>query len=275
MSNDAAFEQVMRDLSSGNKEGVSVKISEIANGSDDPFELLKCMSLLKVLPDDGTISKIGARLVEITGENKARDVCIGLRSLECPTFAIEILKKMNQSDETFRLRCACLEDLEEYESAMELYSKINRPFKDDRILLSRLQSAVGEHKMAIETSSKLLEEYPEDYDVRICYVSSLILGGKDKDAVKYTRQKLKDKTADSNAVAAYVLRVMGKTKAAGGYATRAVQIDNTHIGGMETLGICLAQQGEYEKARIVAGAINEASPGNRAALNVLSYCEGH
>ena len=44
---------------------------------------------------------------------------------------------------------------------------------------------------------------------------------------------------------------------------------------METLGICLADKGEYDKARIVAGAINEKSPGDKAALNVLSYCEGH
>ena len=39
--------------------------------------------------------------------------------------------------------------------------------------------------------------------------------------------------------------------------------------------ICLAEKGEYDKARIVAGAINEVSPGNKAALNIISFCEGH
>ena len=68
---------------------------------------------------------------------------------------------------------------------------------------------------------------------------------------------------------------MANYKSAAGFATRALNIDNGHLDAMETLGICLAYKGEYEKARIVAGAINEKSPGDRAALNVLRYCEGH
>ncbi len=44
---------------------------------------------------------------------------------------------------------------------------------------------------------------------------------------------------------------------------------------METLGICLAMKGEYQKAKITAGAINEISPGNKAVINILAYCDGH
>ena len=133
-------------------------------------------------------------------------------------------------------------------------------------MLTEIHSALGQHAKAIEIATGLLSEYPQNYQVRRAYVSSLILGGRDKEAGKYARSCLKDKTADSNAIAAYVLRIAG---------TRAINIDNGHIGAMETLGICLAEKGEYDKARIVAGAINEKSPGDKAALNVLSYCEGH
>ena len=101
------------------------------------------------------------------------------------------------------------------------------------------------------------------------------MGGRTKDVSKYIRDGVKDKSADSYAVAAYVLRIQGNIKAAGGYASRAVTLNNEHIGAMETLGICLALKNEYDKAKIVAGAINELSPGDKAAISVLSYCEGH
>ncbi len=142
-------------------------------------------------------------------------------------------------------------------------------------MLTEIHSALGMHQNAIEIATGLLSKFPNNYQVRRAYVSALILAGRDKDAARYARAAVKDKTADSNAIAAYVLRVAGNYKAAAGYAIRALNIDGEHIGAMETLGICLATTGEYNKARIVAGAINERSPGDKAALNVLSYCEGH
>ena len=166
-------------------------------------------------------------------------------------------------------------DLDEYEDALDTVGRIQEITPFDRVMLTEIHSALGQHAKAIEIATGLLSEYPQNYQVRRAYVSSLILGGRDKEAGKYARSCLKDKTADSNAIAAYVLRIAGNYKAAAGYATRAINIDNGHIGAMETLGICLAEKGEYDKARIVAGAINEKSPGDKAALNVLSYCEGH
>ena len=169
----------------------------------------------------------------------------------------------------------CLIDLEEYEDAMAKADQIREITPFDRVMLTEIKSALGMHNEAIGIATELLEEFPQNYEVRRAYVSALMLGGKDKEAARYARAAVKDKTADSNAIAAYVLRIAGNYKAAAGYATRAINIDNGHIGAMETLGICLADKGEYDKARIIAGAINEKSPGDKAALNVLSYCEGH
>ena len=136
-----------------------------------------------------------------------------------------------------------------------------------------IYSSLGEHSAANKIAESLIGEFPKEYVVMRCYVTALILAGRDKEAVKFVRSCLKDKSADSNAIAAYVMRITGNIKAAAGYATRAIQIDNGHVGAMETLGICLAEKGEIDKARIVAGAINEKSPGDKAALNVLSYCD--
>jgi len=273
MAEEDPFQMISNDIASGNTAGVSVKISNLADSFEDPFEVIKCMSLLKLVPQDGTESKIANRLVSMADQSNGLEIASALRNLDCPTFALEVLKKVDPSDQSCRLRCQCLYDIEEYESALDEYGRIKNPCINDRILLSKIQSAVGEHSMSIDTSSKLLQEFPDDYDVRIAYVTSLLMGGHDKEAAKYARNAVKDKSADSNAVAAYVLRVSGNIKAAGGYASRAVQLNPNHIGAMETLGICLAQKGEVQKAKIVAGAINEISPGDKAAINILSYCD--
>ncbi len=275
MANEETFQQISRNIASGQTENVSSQILDIVNSSDDPFEILKCMSLLKLVPSDGTESKVANILIDKVDDKNGLEIASALRTLNCPTFALEALKKLEISDRSQRIRCHCLYDMDEFESAYEVYNSIKNPVINDRILLCSIQSSIGEHKLAIETSEKLLSEYPNDYGVRIAYVNALILGGRQKDAVKYIRTGIKDKSADSNAVAAYVLRITGNIKAAGGYASRAVQLNPEHIGALETLGICLALKGEYDKAKIAAGAINEISPGDKAAINILSYCEGH
>ncbi len=275
MSNDDVLKGISADITAGRVEGLSDRISELANSTDDPFEVLKYMSLLKLIPRDGTESKLADRIVSLSDQSNGLALATGLANLDCHIHALDILKRLEPSDQVERLRCHCLFDMEEYESALESYHRIKDPVINDRILLSSILSSVGEHRKAIETTEGLLNDCPEDYDVRIAYVRALMMGGHNKDAFKYARAGLKDKSADSNAVAAYVLRVQGNFKAAGGYAARAVQLNNSHIGAMESLGICLAMKGEYEKAKITAGAINEIAPGDKAALNILSYCEGN
>jgi tetratricopeptide (TPR) repeat protein len=275
MSNDAILQSISADITAGRTDGVSAKLLSVSESTDDPYEILKCMSILKLVPNDGTESRIATRLVGLVDEGNALDVAKALYNLDCPYYSLEILKNVPKSDESVRLRCHCLCDLEEFESALEVYGMIGNPCINDRIMLSSILSSLGEHKRSMEEAEKLLSENPKDYDTRIAYAKSLIMGGRNKEAMKYAREGLKDKSADSNAVAAYVLRIQGNIKAAGGYASRAVQLDNNHIGGMESLGICLALKEEYDKARIVAGAINEISPGDKAAINILTYCEGH
>ncbi len=272
---DSIFKALSADLSAGHTEGMSHRILSLAQSTDDPMDILKCMSFLKLLPNDGTEGKLANMLCDLSDDSNGYDIASALINLDCPIYALDVLDRMTVNDRVIRLKCRCMYDLEEFESALEIYHAIKDPVVNDRILLSKIQSSLGEHNQSIDTSTKLLGEFPRDYDVRIAYVNSLLMGGHVKEVSKYARDAIKDKSADSYAIAAHALRVQGNIKAAGGYASRAVSIDNTHIGAMETLGICLAMKSEYDKARIVAGAINELSPGNKAAINILSYCEGN
>ena len=277
MDADAAFAEIRKEISEGRGAQIGPRVLSLAESDSDPMTRIKCLSLLKVIDVSGVSKEILRMLLEDLPEDRTTLVQVAgaLRGLEYPSSALSILKDMEQDDSIVRMSALCLIDLDEYEEALAMTDKIQEVTPFDRVMLTEIKSALGMHSEAVDIASKLLEEYPQNYEVRRVYVSALMLGGRDKEAAKYARAAVKDKTADSNALAAYVLRIAGNYKAAAGYATRALNIDSGHIGAMETLGICLADKGEYDKARIVAGAINEKSPGDKAALNVLSYCEGH
>ena len=277
MDADAAFAEIRKEISEGRGAQIGPRVLSLAESDSDPMTRIKCLSLLKVIDVSGVSKEILRMLLEDLPEDRTTLVQVAgaLRGLESPSSALSILKEMDQDDSIVRMSALCLIDLDEYEEALAMSEKIQEVTPFDRVMLTEIKSALGMQSEAIDIASKLLEEYPQNYEVRRAYVSALMLGGRDKEAAKYARAAVKDKTADSNALAAYVLRIAGNYKAAAGYATRALNIDSGHIGAMETLGICLADKGEYDKARIVAGAINEKSPGDKAALNVLSYCEGH
>lgn len=275
MDADAAFREIRNDIAQGRTAQVGDKVIALAEADGDPFTLIKCLSLLKVVGDDVASKKI-LRMLEgslpETVEGKV-EVASALRGLDFPASAYSILRMLDQNDSVRRMSAMCQMDLDEYETALDLILAVQDPMPHDKIMLAETYSALGEHRTAVSTAEGLLKQHPDDYEVQRCYVSALVLAGMDKEAVKYVRARLKDKDADANALAAFVMRVTGNIKAAAGYATRALKLDPKNISAMETLGICLAQKGEIEKARIVAGAINEASPGNRAALNILAYCE--
>ena len=277
MDTDRAFDEIRKDIAEGRTEAVAEKTKAIAESDSDPMTRVKCLSLLKVVEDAETSKQVLAMLMDSLPEDRQMLVQTAgaLRGLEYPSNALSILRSMDQDESVVRMSVLCLMDLEEYEEAYDRVMSMPEPSPFDRVMKTEILSALGRHSEAVDTATALLEEYPQNYQVRRAYVASLLLAGREKDAVRYARAGLKDKSADSNAIAAFALRIAGNYKAAAGYATRAIKIDNGHVGAMETLGICLAWKGEYDKARIVAGAINEKSPGDKAALNVLSYCEGH
>lgn len=277
MDTESAFAEITKDITDGNTDCIGRKVLDIVSEDKTPFTLIKSISLLKVVNDFESINAVVDILLSSLPEDEETKLQIvtALNGLEMPTIAYGILKNMPKNDSVNRLSATCLFDMEEYESALDKLNNIEVMETADRILLTSVLSSLGEHVEAISNAEKLLSENPKAYDVCSSYVGALMLAGRNKDVVKYARAALKDKTADANALAAFAMRVSGNIKAAAGYASRALQIDHTHIGAMETLGLCLVEKGEYDKAKIIAGAINEISPGNKAAVNIISYCNVH
>ena len=277
MDTESAFAEITKDITDGNTDCIGRKVLDIVSEDKTPFTLIKSISLLKVVNDFESIHIVVDILLSSLPEDEETkmQIAAALNGLEMPTVAYGILKNMSKNDSVNRLSAICLFDMEEYESALDKLNSIETMETADRILLTSVLSSLGEHSEAISNAEKLLGENPKSYDVRSSYVGALMLAGRNKDVVKYARAALKDKTADSNALAAFAMRVSGNIKAAAGYASRAIQMDPAHIGAMETLGLCLVEKGEYDKAKIIAGAINEISPGNKAAVNIISYCNVH
>jgi len=249
--------------------------SEAVAASGDTFELIQLTSIIAVAGQSDLASEAADKASSLVGDDpKNRAEAAGaLRALGFPLAAYRILKGMEGGDSIHRITATCLVDMEEYESALDEFVQIQEPTVYDRIMLSRIYSYMGEHAKAIELAELIEKENPNLYDAMVRYVDSLMMAGKQKEAIRYARERLKAKDADGNAIAAYVMRISGKEKSAAGYAMRAINIDQKHIGAMETLGICLAQKGEAEKARIVAGAINEISPGHKSAMEIIHYLE--
>ena len=244
MDTDSAFDEIRTLISQGRGAEAVDRVRDLATADPAPMTRIKCLSLLKVVGDSDVSKTILSMMMDSLPEDRETLIQIAgaLRGLDFPSSAYSILKGIEQDDQVRTLMCMCLEDLEEYEMALEVLDSIQQPRPFDRVMRSEVLSA---------------------------------LAGRDKELTKFVRGCLKEKDADANALAAYAMRVLGNIKAAAGYATRAIKLDPRNVSAMETLGICLAHKGEYEKARIVAGAINEVSPGSKAALNVLSFCDGN
>ncbi len=274
MDTEAEFAAVRGDIAQGRLSEVPAKIRAIAEESGDPFTAVKCISLMAAIGDRSIMKELISIAERTSSDDETKlQVAMALRSLGFPSNAYGMLKGIGKTDRVLRASAESLSDMEEYESALSCLESISEPTVSDRCLMAGTLSSLGEHAAAISVSTKLIGEFPGDYGAGVAYVSSLISAGKQKEAIRYVRANLKEKTADSYALAAYAMWVAGNSKSAGAYASRAVNMDHAHIGAMETLGLSLAENGETDKARIVAGAINEIAPGNRAALNILSYCD--
>lgn len=275
MDNNAAFREIRASIASGNTAGVGAKALAVANENrDDPLAMLTCASLLMasgLKEKDEVIRMISERPPSdsITRFETAR----GLRSLMEFHAALALLKDIPENDGVHRERMENLHALSKYADALSEYEKITEPAMADDIRHADILCSLGKFKEAESSALALMNESP-GYETGRCYCSVLLRSGRQKDAEKYAKERLKagKESADSNALAAYVLYMCGKSSAAGGFASKAVRADNKHIGAMEILALCLAEKGKKKEAKIIAGAINEIEPGHPAALRILGIC---
>ena len=255
----------------------SQQILELANAySDDPFTLLTCVSLLKVIEQDKGAKNVVDTIVKIATESNGLEVAKGLRRIGFPKDAETILSKTADSDHTFRERMLISFDLGRYSDCVAFYEKLSDPALSDTVVMIDALSASKEHSKAVDLAKKLLAEAPNDLLVQKCYCSALISAGKTKDAVKFIKDNLKTNkdSSDADALASFVLWVEGKSTSAGAYATKAIKSDPGNVLAMEILAYSLIEKKKYPEAKIAAGAINEKDPGNPAVIRILDMCKG-
>lgn len=277
MDKDQALKEVRANIGAGKYELAGRMAMEIAsdNGSD-PMTLLTCASLLKTIGAYGELSEVTSMIMGcLPDEEPLRfEMARGLRSMGYPAEAGLILRGMDGTDDVIRERAGCAADAGERSEALSLIDMISDPSIDDDILRTEMLSGLRRNDEAVEYAGSLLKECPDDFRVRRCYCSALLMAERRKDAERYVRVCLKDGrgSADSSALAAHYMWVNGKTAAAGGYAVKAVKADPGHIPAMEILAYCMIEKGKMDESRIIAGAINEKDPGNPAAFRILDMC---
>ncbi|MDN5357058.1 MAG: tetratricopeptide repeat protein [Candidatus Methanomethylophilaceae archaeon] len=278
MEVEKAFFEVEKAISAGDVDAAETMLLSLASSSGDPFVRIQCASTLMIIgrtvSSENILEELSENLPE--GTEALFQVAQAMRGLGRADLAAGILADLGEEDAVMREYALVLNMLGRYEDSVSVAEKISYPFISDRVLMADGLSSSGEFRKALELTESMLNDFPESYDVQRSRCTALISAGMDKEAVKFVRTLLKNdkNSSDANAVAAYVMHVEGKSQSAGAFASKALRLNPSHIGAMETLALSLMDRGKFREASIVAGAMNEKEPGNPAAVGILKECNG-
>jgi len=275
MDKEKALKEIQSNIGKGNAAMASGQIFELAdNFPDDPFTLLTCASLLKVIEDVNGASNIAGRIPKSIKDENRLEAAKGLRRIGFPAEAEKILSGAEESEEVCREKMRVYFDMRMYAESSRSYEQLTAPTLDDTVVMIESVSANKEHDRAVKLAEALLAESPGDLNVQRCYCAVLSAAGRSKEAGKFVKDNLKKNrsASDADALASYFLWIEGKTASAGAYASKAVKGDPENTLAMEILAYCLAEKGKIKEAKIVAGAINEKEPGNPAVVRILDMC---
>ena len=277
MDIDSAFDSIKDNIKDGKNELVLPQVREIVDSNiDNPEILIKCASLLKVVEEEDEIQSILDKVMSNlpSDESELLKVAVNLRGLGRVDDAYSIYRSLKTATPDLYDLAQTLYLLEEYETAMAYLVKAEKLDRKERILLTECYSAVGEFVKAEKEAHDLLDEFGPAYDILVNMSRVLFSKGDAKGAVKFAKSYLKEdkKNLDNLALNAYVMRINGKTMAAVNYSTRVLNVDYSHVGALETLAYCHIERKSYVSAKLLAGAINDADPGNPAAVRILDAC---
>ena len=276
MDKEKVLKEIQSNIRSGDIRLASGQISELAGQfRDDPFTLLTCASLLKVIGDEKGAEDIAGRICGTVRDKDGLEAAKGLRRIGFPHEAEMILSAAAESEEVIREKMYVLFDMGKYAESAKMYGSLANPTLNDTAKMIGSVSACREHDRAVLMAKELLAEAPDDPEVQRCFCAALSAAGRSKEAGKFVRDnQKKNRSPDADALAAYYLWIEGKTASAGAYASKAVKADPGNTMAMEILAYCLAEKGKLQDARTVAGAINEEDPGNPAVIRILDACRG-
>ncbi len=274
MTNEEALEAIRKTIKEGSADKASMQIMDLASkNSDDPMLLLTCASMLLTIGDRKNHSVIVSLIMSHVPEDADQKYPIvqGLISLGCLKDANILLSELPDCDRVFRARAAVFNGTNRYDDAMDALSKMSVHEEIDLVLKVQVLGSLGRHDEAIALAQEILAG-SNSYRAGRCYLSALVLAGRTKDAAKYAKERMKDKSADGYALMAFYQWLNGNSTAGGAFSSKALKIENKHLGALETIGLCFAEKGSYWEAKIAAGAINEEEPGSPAIFRILALC---
>lgn len=277
MDTEAAFENIKNDIKDEKYDMVLPQVKQIVEQSGgDVQTLFKCASLLKVVEEEDYCQEILDGIVSnLPDDEKDRmEIAIALRSLGRCDDAYEIMTSFETYVPDVYELALTMYSIGEYETALSTLEESGRDDQKSMILLTDIRCALGEYQTAMELADKTIYYYGSSYDTLVNKCNVLFRMGDPKGSIKFAKEQVKKSKANNDflALEAYVMRVNGRLPAAVNYATRVLKNDHTHIGALETMAMCFAEKKSFINAKLLAGAINDADPGNPAAIRILDAC---
>ncbi len=276
MDTEKAFNSIMEDIKNERFEMVRPQLDSILDSTDDVMIKLKCASILKTIDDEkGCQEIVDLALDSVPDDRETRfDIAMSVRSLGRAEEAYELVKDMKDDPAKVPEIARTLNMIDESEEAYALIQKVSGLSVKDRILLCDILCSLGEFTKAEAEATAILDSGDTSYASYVNMVSVLMKAGKVKEANKFAKSHLKQdkKNVDSLALEAYVMWINGRIPAAANYANRALQIDYSHSGALETMAMCLIEKKKYVQAKMLAGVINEKDPKDPAVIRILDAC---
>ena len=238
--------------------------------------MFKCASLLKVVEEEDYCQEILDRIVDNLPDDEAKkmDIAIALRGIGRAEDAYDIMTSFESYVPDPYDLSLTMYLIGEYESALSVLEESGKDDQKSMILLTDIRCALGEFDRAMEIADKTIYYYGSSYDTLVNKCNVMFRMGNPKGSLKFAKEHLKESKRNNDflAVEAYVMRINGRIPAAAGYASRVLKDDHTHIGALEVMAMCLVEKKSFINAKLLAGAINDADPGNPAAIRVLDAC---
>ena len=275
MDTKEEFSQITELIKNGDIDTANMRTYSLADAhKGDPSISIRCASIMKVIgDDDGTVKILRDMLADLPEDEPERfEALFAAGILGMPEEARTGMESMPLIRERPQQYGRILFMSGRYEDALKAVS--GSESKDSRILRAEALCALGRYGEAVSESAALAEE-DGSYEAAVSYCRSLISANRGKEAVKFAKSKLKSdkRSVDSLAVMAYVMRLEGKLLAAVNYGNRTLKTDPLHIGGLETMAMCLVEKGDVAHAKLFAGTINHKSPGHPAAVRIPDACK--
>lgn len=277
MDYSEALEAIRKNIKDGKNEIAGPQIMDLASkNQDDPMILLTCASMLLTIGDktdfQAVVSVIMGHVPE--DEEKKYQIVQGLISVGCMKDAGAILADMVPNDRIHRARAAVFHGTDRFEDALAALGAMTVQEEPDKVLKVQVLGSMGKHEKAVALAQEILKG-SSTYRAGRCYISALVLAGRPKDAAKYAKERMKEKSADGYALMAFYQWLDGNSTAGGAFSSKALKIENKHLGALETIGLCFAEKGSFWEAKIAAGAINEVEPGSPSVFRILALCQNN